>query len=51
MRCEVPPGSMVSLTWHRFILYNQYYTTPKEEPPDSLVLLVGPYPGRTSMSC
>ena len=29
----------------------QYCTTPKEEPPDSLVLLAGRYPSRTSMSC
>ena len=54
MRCAVPTSSRVYPTWHRFILlflYNQYYTTPKEELPDSLVLLAGPYPGRTSMSC
>ena len=51
MRCGVPTSSRVYLTRHKFILYNQYYTTPKEGPPNSLVLLGGPYPGRTSMSC
>ena len=47
MRCAVPTSSSVYPTWHMFILNNQYYTTPKEEPLDSLVLLAGLYPGRT----
>ena len=51
MTCVVPTSSRVYPTWHNFILYNPYYTTPKEEPPDSLVILAGPYLGRTSMSC
>ena len=51
MTCAVPTSSKVYPAWHMFILYNQYYTTPKEEPPNSLVLLAGRYPGRTSMSC
>ena len=51
MTCAVPTSSWEYPTWQRCILYNQCYTTRKEEPPDSLVLLAGRYPGRTSMSC
>ena len=51
MRCGFSTNFRVYLTWHRSILYNLYYTTPKEEPPGSLVFLGGPYLGRTSMSC
>ena len=51
MRCGVPTSFGAYLPWHRFVLYNVYYTTPKEEPLGSLVLLGRPYPGRTSMSC
>ena len=43
MRCGVPTSSRVYLIWHKFISYNQYYTTPKEEPADSLVLWGGSY--------
>ena len=51
MTGAVPTSSKEHLTWQTFILYNQYHKTRKEEPPYSLVLLAGRYPGRTSMSC